>query len=46
MQEMMDFGLWFLQQLPDFLMTEPVSAFTGVAFLFCVVALVERIIKI
>lgn len=46
MQEMMDFSLWFLEQLPGFLMAEPISAFTGMAFLFVVIALVRRMIEI
>lgn len=44
MSEMMDFALWFLNQLPGFLMTPPISAFTGLAVLFVVAALVDRII--
>lgn len=40
----MNFSLWFLSQLPDFLMSEPISAFTGLAVLFVVVSLFNRII--
>lgn len=46
MQEMMDFAFWFLQQLPAFLMTEPISAFVGMAFLFVIIDLFRRMIKI
>lgn len=43
---MMDFALWFLTELPDFLLTPPISAFTGFFFLFCVAELVRRIIHL
>lgn len=46
MQEMMNFSLWFLEQLPEFLMTEPISAFVGFGFLFVIVALVRRMINL
>lgn len=46
MQSMMDFALWFLEQLPVFLMTEPISAFVGFFFLFVVVELIARMIKL
>ena len=45
MQSMKDFVLWFMSQLPDFLMTEPISAFTGLAILFVVSALVRRMMN-
>lgn len=41
---MMTFTTWFLSQLPSFLMTAPISAFTGLAILFVVARLVDRII--
>lgn len=43
MQAMMDFTTWFISQLPGFLMSEPISAFTGLGILFVVVRLVSRI---
>lgn len=43
---MMDFALWFLNQLPEFLLTPPISAFTGLAVLFVVAELVRRIINL
>lgn len=41
---MMNFSFWFLSQLPDFLMSEPISAFTGLAVLLVVISLFNRII--
>lgn len=46
MQDMMNFVTWFMSQLPDFLMTEPISAFTGLAILFVVAALFRRMIHL
>lgn len=46
MQAMMDFALWFLEQLPDFLMSEPISAFVGMFFLYVVIDLIGRLIKL
>lgn len=46
MQDMKDFVLWFIAQLPDFLMTEPISAFTGIAILFAVASLVRRMMHL
>lgn len=41
---MMNFVTWFLSQLPGFLLSEPISAFTGLAVLAFVVALTKRIL--
>lgn len=41
MQGMMDFVVWFMSQLPGFLMSEPISAFTAFAILFAVASLVR-----
>lgn len=46
MQEMKDFVLWFLTELPSFLMTEPICYFVGFAFLFVVIAVFQRIIRL
>ena len=46
MQEMMEFSLWFLTELPDFLMSPPISAFVGFWFLFVVVRLFRRMTNI
>lgn len=43
MQAMMNFCTWFLSQLPAFLLTEPISAITGLAILSIVVSLTRRI---
>lgn len=46
MQAMMDFVSFFVSELPSFLMTEPISAFTGLMIMFFVARLFERIIHI
>lgn len=46
MQSMKDFVVWFMSQLPSFLMAEPISAFTGLAILFVTAALVRRMIHL
>ena len=46
MQEMMTFVSWFLNELPNFLMAEPVCYFVGFGFLFVVLALFKSIINI
>lgn len=43
---MMDFALWFLQELPDFLLAPPISAFTGLIVLSWVITLFWRMINI
>lgn len=43
---MMDFTVWFVGQVPDFLMTPPISAFTGLAILFVVGRLVSRMMHL
>lgn len=46
MQAMMDFTSWFLSELPDFLMAEPICYFVGFACLFLVAGLVRQIINL
>lgn len=46
MQEMKDFIMWFLSNLPDFLMAEPICYFVGFAFLFVTLALFKSIVNI
>lgn len=46
MQAMKDFCMWFLSELPDFLMSEPIVYFVGAGFLFVVIQLVKNIITI
>ena len=43
MQEMKDLIMWFLTQLPAFLMAEPICYFVGFGFLFCTLALFQSI---
>lgn len=43
---MKDFTLWFIEQLPTFLMSEPICYFVGFAMLFVVVSLVRQIINL
>jgi len=42
----MDFALWFFSELPDFLLSPPISAFVGFFFLYVVIDIVRRLIKI
>ena len=46
MSEMKDFVLWFLTELPDFLMAEPMCYFVGFGFLFVILALFKSLINI
>lgn len=46
MQEMKTFVSWFLTELPNFLMAEPICYFVGFGFLFVVLALFKSIINI
>lgn len=46
MQAMMNFTTFFISQLPAFLMSEPISAFTGLAILFFVARLVGRMMRL
>lgn len=43
---MMSFVSWFVQQIPTFLLSEPISAFTGIAILAFVVGLTRRIMSV
>lgn len=43
---MMDFISWFLTELPDFLMREPICYFVGFAFGFVTIALIRRLINL
>lgn len=43
---MKDFCLWFIEQLPTFLMSEPIKYFVGFAMLFVVISLVRQIINL
>lgn len=46
MAESKAFVLWFLENLPDFLLSEPINLFLGFAFLGVVISLFRRIIHI
>lgn len=42
----MQFALWFLAELPQFLMAEPVCYFVGLAILLVISEIVYRILHI
>lgn len=42
----MDFTVFFIGELPEFLLTPPISAFTGLAILFVVGRLVSRMMHL
>lgn len=44
MNQMKDFAFWFLDQLPAFLMSEPMCYFVGLFFLGFIVVIFRRII--
>lgn len=44
MSQMMDFCTWLLPNIADFLLTPPISAFTGVALSFWVLGLIRRLL--
>lgn len=46
MAEMQDFALWFLTEIPEFLLTPPISAFVGIALLIVIIKVFASIIKI
>lgn len=46
MQSMKDFCLWFIEQLPSFLMAEPVCYFVGFFFSFAIIGLIARLMHI
>lgn len=43
---MIDFCTWFLTELPDFLMSEPMCYFVGFAIAFVVLSLIRDMIHI
>lgn len=43
---MIDFTTWFLAELPDFLMAEPVNYFVGILISFGIVALIGRLFHV
>lgn len=46
MQAVKDFFLWFLTEIPDFLLTPPISAFVGLALGVGIIALFKRLCNI
>lgn len=46
MQNMKDFVMWFLTQLPSFLLSEPINYFVGFFFLYVTVAIFRRMVTI
>mgnify|MGYP004515145143 CR=1 FL=1 len=46
MDNMKTFVLWFLEQLPSFLLSEPMCYFVGFAFLIVTVRIIRDIIRI
>lgn len=45
MVEMQDFALWFLTEIPEFLLTPPISAFVGIAILIVIIKVMTLVIK-
>lgn len=46
MDSMKTFVLWFLEQLPSFLLSEPMCYFVGFAFLIVTIRIIRDIIRI
>lgn len=46
MDNMKSFVLWFLEQLPSFLLSEPMCYFVGFAFLIVTIRVIRDIIRI
>lgn len=46
MESMKTFSLWFIEQLPEFLMADPVIYFVGLAFGLLVIGLFKSLINI
>ena len=46
MTDMQTFVTWFLEQLPAFFLSEPISYFVGFAFLFVAIRLIKEIIRL
>lgn len=45
MDEMQEFGMWFFNQLPDFLWSEPIKYLVALILLAQIVLVVKSIIK-
>mgnify|MGYP005913111697 FL=1 len=46
MDNMKTFVLWFLEQLPSFLLSEPMCYFVGFAFLIVTIRIIRDVIRI
>lgn len=46
MDDMKTFVLWFLEQLPSFLLSEPMCYFVGFAFLIVTIRVIRDIVRI
>ena len=46
MTNMQTFVTWFLEQLPAFLLSEPICYFVGFAFLFVAIRVIKEIIRL
>lgn len=46
MEAMKSFCVWFLEKLPEFLMSEPICYFVGFAMVFMVIAVIHKIINL
>lgn len=46
MDNMKTFVLWFLEQLPSFLLSEPLCYFVGFAFLIVTIRVIRDMIRI
>lgn len=46
MDNMKSFVLWFLEQLPSFLLSEPMCYFVGFAFLIVTIRIIRDVIRI
>lgn len=46
MEAMKDFVLWFIQVVPDFLLSPPISAFVGMALLGFTITILRRMMRL
>lgn len=46
MDNMKTFVLWFLEQLPSFLLSEPMCYFVGFAFLIVTIRVIRGVIRL
>ena len=46
MDEMKDFVLWCLEEIPPVLLEPPISAFVGVALIICILRVIHQMMHI